>query len=182
MYCIFDEARKELMKNEGIPIGLGVYIPKHAKLTDVDNAIAKGIEEGKAFKADSIAALAEQIGVPPQKLQDTVEAYNNHCDSGHDGEFAKAPQYLHKIQQKNFYAVTSSFRVFTTMGGVKINHNTEVLDREDRVIKGLYAGGNCAGGMYGSDYSILTCGGALGFAVYSGLTAGAKSVEYIKSH
>jgi hypothetical protein len=36
-----------------------------------------------------------------------------------------------------------------TLGGIKINERTEVLDRNDRVIPGLYAAGNDAGGLYG---------------------------------
>ncbi len=130
--------------------------------------------------AESIPDLAVKLGIPPEQLALTIETYNSHCLQNHDGEFAKAPEYLNKIEKKNFYAVTSSFRVFTTLGGLQIDRHTRVLNRDGEIIEGLYAGGNCSGGMYGSDYSILTCGGALGYAVYSGLTAGKNSAEYIK--
>jgi predicted oxidoreductase len=35
-----------------------------------------------------------------------------------------------------------------TLGGIKINEKTEALDRNDKVIPGLYAVGNDAGGTF----------------------------------
>lgn len=40
------------------------------------------------------------------------------------------------------------------MGGIKINHHTEVIDSGYNVIPGLFAGGFDAGGMYGDSYSM----------------------------
>lgn len=37
------------------------------------------------------------------------------------------------------------------MGGVKINTNTEVLDKENQPISGLYAAGEVTGGLHGDN-------------------------------
>ena len=37
------------------------------------------------------------------------------------------------------------------MGGVKINTNAEVLDKDNKVIPGLYAAGEVTGGVHGGN-------------------------------
>ena len=59
------------------------------------------------------------------------------------------------------------------------NALTEALNKNHEVIPGLYAIGNCAGGMYGASYDVSTTGGALGFAVNSGRIAGENVLEYL---
>ena len=50
-----------------------------------------------------------------------------------------------------------------TLGGIKINHRTNLI-REGKVIPGLYAVGLDAGGMYGTDgYNSMVPGSTLGF-------------------
>jgi succinate dehydrogenase/fumarate reductase flavoprotein subunit len=39
-----------------------------------------------------------------------------------------------------------------TFGGPKINGNAQVITLEDKPIKGLYAAGNAAGGLFFGDY------------------------------
>jgi len=87
---------------------------------------------------------------------------------------------MNPLEHKPFYAVRSSYHIFTTFGGIKVNYKTEVLDGHDEVIPGLFAVGNCAGGLYANDYDIFSPGGALGFAVNSGRIAGDVSAEYVK--
>jgi succinate dehydrogenase/fumarate reductase flavoprotein subunit len=36
------------------------------------------------------------------------------------------------------------------MGGVAINENAQVLDKDGKVIEGLYAAGEVVGGLYGA--------------------------------
>jgi fumarate reductase flavoprotein subunit len=67
-----------------------------------------------------------------------------------------------------------------TLGGIKINHKTEVVDKKDKIIPGLYAVGFDAGGMWGDSYSIRDSSGAsAGFAVNSGRIAGRNALKYI---
>jgi fumarate reductase flavoprotein subunit len=64
--------------------------------------------------------------------------------------------------------------------GIRINHKTEVLDRNNKVAAGLYAIGNDAGCMYGDTYDLLLSPGfAFGFAVNSGCIAGEAALRGI---
>jgi fumarate reductase flavoprotein subunit len=68
------------------------------------------------------------------------------------------------------------------MGGIKINHKTEVIDKKSNVIPGLYAVGYDAGGMYGDSYhGKVASGSSVGFAFNSGRIAGRNAVQYLKT-
>ena len=67
-----------------------------------------------------------------------------------------------------------------TMGGIKINEKTEVIDKKDAVIPGLYATGFDAGGMYGDSYAIKAASGlSSAFATNTGRIAGKNALVYI---
>jgi fumarate reductase flavoprotein subunit len=124
--------------------------------------------------------LAIQIDVDPSILQSTIDEYNRFCEQGHDELFAKAPHFLRPICGPRFYAVRTETVFLGTLGGIKINHNAEVLDTSNLVIPGLYAGGFDAGGMYGDSYSIkCSTGLCSSFAVNSGRLAGKSAIRYL---
>ena len=50
-----------------------------------------------------------------------------------------------------YYAIKVTAGVHHTMGGVKINTSTEVLNEQDAVIPGLYAAGEVTGGVHGAN-------------------------------
>src|SRR4030043_36029 len=133
------------------------------------------------FEANSIEELATKIGVKPEALKTTLDEYNGFCEKGHDDLFAKDAKYLRALKGPKFYAV-KCWRVFlSTIGGIKINHNMEVVDKEEKPIPGLYAGGMDVGGVYGDSYDVYATGGALGFAFNSGRIAGRNALKYISS-
>jgi fumarate reductase flavoprotein subunit len=179
MFHIFDETTKNYMKENGIDSGMGMYVPTTTKLEDIDADIKRGIDDGEVFVADTIEGLGAKIDVNVEALMGTIDEYNTFCDQGHDDLFAKDPKFLHPVRTPRFYAVRG-FPSFTgTLGGIKINHKTEVLNNEFEVIPGLYAAGNCAGGMYGDSYDSASAGTALGFAINSGRMAGESALAYI---
>lgn len=180
MYTIFDENSKRILVEHGTEVSLGVYVPVTTKLDRLKAELEKGIAEGKAFKENSLDTLAKKIDVNPKTLHKTVHEINKAFEVNEDNIFAKNHKYLHPVKKEPFYAVKCTFHIFTTLGGIKINSNTEVLDKDLKVIPGLYAVGNAAGGMYGWDYDIYTTGGALGFAVNSGRIAAENALANIK--
>jgi fumarate reductase flavoprotein subunit len=179
MYTIFDEDTKQKLIAEGGDACLGIFVPATTKLEQLDQLIEKGIPENKAFIADSLDDLAKKIGVNKDKLKAAAAEINQAAEQNKDIVFGKDSRYLFPIKKGKFYAVKSTFQVFTTLGGVKINHKTEVLNETLNVMPGLYAIGNCAGGMYAWEYEVFTTGGALGFAVNSGRIAGENCLEYL---
>ena len=100
--------------------------------------------------------------------------------SRHDELFAKDPKYLRPIKVPKFYAIRARTIFLGTLGGIKINHKMEVIDKKYKVIPGLYAAGYDAGGMYGDGYSIGDSSGlSSAFAINSGRIAGESALKYL---
>ena len=123
--------------------------------------------------------MSNKIGAKNDVLKNTVNEYNRFCEKGHDDFFAKNPKYLQPVKEPKFYALRVHLRFWGTLGGIKINEKTEVLNNEDEVIPGLYAVGNDAGGLWGDTEDLLLPGEALGFALNSGRIAGKNALNYI---
>lgn len=108
------------------------------------------VDTGKAFAADTIEELAEMIDVDPATLRKTIDDYNAMVDAGVDHEFGKK-QFGNKIDKAPYYACPRVPTVHHTMGGVEINTNTEVINKDGNVIPGLYAAGEVTGGIHGTN-------------------------------
>ena len=183
-YSLFDMSTIWRLMERGIDKAMTMDFPPGTPLNVLDKEID---EEAKTrpedvFKADSIKELAKQINIDPETLQNTVDEYNSFAKQGHDQLFSKNPKYLFPLTEGPYYAVRAQTVFLGTMGGIKINHRTEVLDNDDNMIPGLYAGGFDAGGMYGDSYGIrYSTGLASGFAVNSGRLAGKNALKYLSS-
>jgi len=181
-YSIFDESIKVHVIEKGIDRGVGMDNPPGTRPVDFDKELKAAVEKGSTdvFVADSIEELARKIGVNPTVLKATVDEYNGFCEKGHDDLFAKDPRYLRPLKGPKFYAVKARTVFLGTLGGIKINHNMEVVDKKGKAIPGLYAVGFDAGGMWGDSYSIRDSSGAsAGFATNSGRIAGRNALKYI---
>jgi fumarate reductase flavoprotein subunit len=184
LFNLFDQASRKHMEEEGIKAGLGMLSGKGTKIPDVLAALQMSIDEDEAWVADSIEDLSGKMGVDSRRLRATVDEYNASCDAGRDGLFAKDPRYLEPVRIPPFYAVKGHPTHVGTLGGIKINHKTEVIRENSEtgldVIPGLYAAGNVAGGMYGDTYDAShTIGLTSAFAVISGRIAGTSALEYL---
>jgi len=183
-YSLFDDSIKQLILDKGIERGVGEdYLPGTRPLSfdkEFDAALERGTTE--LFAASSVEELASKIGIDPAVLRATVDEYNASCRKGHDDLFAKNPKYLRPLKGPRFYAVKARTICLGSLGGIKINHHMEVLDKTGRVIPGLYAGGFDAGGMYGDSYSIHDSSGlSSAFAANSGRIAGKRILSYLSS-
>jgi fumarate reductase flavoprotein subunit len=123
--------------------------------------------------------IAGWIGADPSVLKNTVDEYNTFCDQGRDGLFAKDPRSLYPLRIPPFYAVKFRPLMVDTIGPVRIDERMEVLDKQDRPIPGLYAGGVITSGWQGNDYRLF--GSALGYSLNSGRIAGENAVKYLSS-
>jgi fumarate reductase flavoprotein subunit len=180
MFVVFDESTKESLIEEGTMFGLGEVFPPTTKLDRLEDDLNRGLKEGKVFMADTPEALAQSFGADGRVLKETVDEYNRCCDGRYDHVFAKNPKYLLPVRDPKFYAIRCGVFLMSTVGGIKVNHRTEVLNKQNGVIRGLYAAGNCAGGIYGDSYDVTnSTGGALSFAVNSGRIAGESALAYI---
>ncbi len=135
------------------------------------NALVKA---GKIFRADTIEALARQISVDPKTLRATVEKWNDMCRRQvPDTDFGRpscAPNVT--LYEGPYYAEPRTPSVHHTMGGVRIDTASHVLDKEGKPIPGLYAAGEVTGGIHGTN---RVGGNAIPDALGRGNLAGARA-------
>ena len=182
-FCLFDDTIKKHFIEKGVFRGMGTVVPPGCKLHDLNEQLEHflSLNSKEFFGADSIEELALKMEVDPQVLKTTVEQYNAFCAQRYDAEFAKDPEYLIPLNGPRFYAAKARTCFLGTMGGVKINHRTEVVDQYGSPIAGLYAVGLDAGGLHAESYSMRdTSGIASAFAVISGRVAGENAAKYLK--
>ncbi|MBT7371867.1 MAG: FAD-binding protein, partial [Gammaproteobacteria bacterium] len=139
-------------------------------------------------KADTLAELAEQLGIDPAGLEQTVESFNRHAEQGEDPEWHRGASAfdlqtagddsrglvnpcLGPVIEPPFYGAAMWPSVLGTKGGLRINGNGQVRNVWGDSIAGLYATGNCTGSIMGAGYP----GG--GSTIASGMT-----VSYIAAN
>lgn len=182
VFRIFDESTKQDWVENGADVGVGMfYLPPRTRLTRLDAEIQAAIEKKSpyVFVADSLQELADQMGIDSAVLAKTVVEYNSFCDQGQDAQFAKDRAFLRPVRTPKFYAFKCYLDFIGTLGGIKINEKTEVLDRNDQIIPGLYAVGNDAAGLYGDSYDVVSSGATSAFAINSGRIAGENALKLI---
>lgn len=143
---VYREARLTVLHQKGIYRWWGICDSKGA-----NKVYLKGALEAKsALPAESLAQLAEIIKVPAANLVATVERYNKFVDQGNDEDFGMFKKALkQKIEAGPFYAMPKTYYRHHSLGGVRINVNSQVLDRYDRVIPRLYSAGEITGNLHG---------------------------------
>ncbi len=181
-FSIFDDSVIERLLDKGVDRGVAVENPPGTRpvnvRAEIDAALGRGSTD--VFAADSLEELAKKIDIEPDTLMATVEEYNRFCDKGHDELFAKNPDYLWPIKVPKFYAVKVRTVFLGTLGGIKINEKTEVIDKKGNIIPGLYAVGYDAAGMWGDSYCFRAASGSSsGFAANSGRIAGKNALKYM---
>ena len=182
-FCLFDDTIKKHFIEKGVFRGMGTVVHPGCKLHDLNEQLEHflSLNSKEFFGANSLEALAIKMEVDPQVLKTTVEQYNTFCAQRWDAEFAKDPEYLIPLNGPRFYAAKARTCFLGTMGGVKINYRTEVVDQYGSPIAGLYAVGLDAGGLHAESYSMRdTSGIASAFAVISGRVAGENAAKYVK--
>jgi len=181
-YSLFDDSIREYYTKHGIHRNVGWKNAPGTKPAGFDEELSNALEKGtnEAYAADSVEDLAAKMGVEPAVLKATVDEYNGFCEKGHDDLFAKDPRYLRPLKGPKYYAAKARTIFLVTLGGIKVNHRMEVVDKKEKVIPGLYAGGMDAGGMWGDSYPIqVATGASSAFAINSGRIAARSALRYI---
>ncbi|MBC5628297.1 flavocytochrome c [Clostridium sp. NSJ-6] len=151
------------------------YIVFDQKVRDGLSAIEKYISAGIIYEADTIEGLAEQIGVDATALKATMDTYAGYQAAGNDAEFGRESME-EPLTTAKYYAGLCAPAVHHTMGGVKINTNTEVLKEDGSSIPGLFAAGEVTGGVHGAN---RLGGNAVTDIVVFGRIAGENAAKYV---
>lgn len=120
------------------------------KMVDASSVIQGYITKGYTFTGETYEELAEAIGVDPAALAETMSDWNACVEAKSDPEFGRT-SFASPLDTAPYYAVKVTAGVHHTMGGVKINSDTEVLKEDGSVIPGLFAAGEVTGGVHGAN-------------------------------
>lgn len=110
------------------------------------------LKQKKAFKADTLDELAKKLGMNPDNLERTVAKWNEFCKTQKGDEFGRMScEEGNRLPGGPYYASVMTPSVHHTMGGVTIDEDTRVLDKNGKPIRGLYAAGEITGGIHGTN-------------------------------
>lgn len=133
-----------------------------------------------AGTGETVAELAEEIGLPADELTHTIEAYNKNAAEGKDPLFHKSDEYLEPIKAPFVALDCTAGRgcmiPYFTLGGLETKPTGEVLTPDGREIKGLYAAGRTSCGVPRSAKGYAS-GMSVGDATFFGRLAGKKVAE-----
>ena len=159
--------------------GSYAWLIVNQKMFDDSTVIQKYVDQGYMIKADDVASLAKLIGTDEATLKTTLDTWNSAIENNNDAEFNRKglDTMAYNITEPPYYAVKIAPGIHHTMGGIKINTSTQVIDTKGNVIPGLYAAGEVTGGVHGGN---RLGGNAVADIVVFGRIAGQQASEYAK--
>ncbi|WP_350343151.1 flavocytochrome c [Proteinivorax tanatarense] len=101
-------------------------------------------------KADTIEEAAEFFGIEVETLKKTIEKYNGFAEQGQDEDFQRRGSLV-ALEEGPYYIQKVVPAIHHTMGGLKINGDTQVISTDGEWIEGLYAAGELTGGIHGKN-------------------------------
>lgn len=122
-------------------------------------------------KADTLEELADQLGFEgdaKEAFLATIEQYNDLYDAQEDSQYGKEAYRLSAIRTAPFYGCWFGSSLLTTLDGLRINANLEVLDASQQPIPGLYAVGDASGSFFSTNYPEYIVGVAAGRSTVEG--------------
>lgn len=159
-----EAARAVLAQPEGT-----AFVIFDARIADVARQFEdfKQAEATGAVKtADTLAALAKALGLPPAELTQTVQ------DLPVDGTDTFGRDFEGPALSPPFFGVQVTGALFHTQGGLRVDEHARVLHNDGGVFENLYAGGGAACGVSGRGDSGYLSGNGLLAAVVLGRIAG----------
>lgn len=111
---------------------------------------AKAMKRGVVRRFESVEALADGFDMPSDALVATLERFARAVEQGEDPEFAKPILEGAAPPAPPFYAMRLWPKVHFTMGGIRIDKETRMLNLDGAVIPGLFAAGEVVGGTHGA--------------------------------
>ena len=143
-------------------------------MADASSVIQGYIKKGYTVTGATYEELGKAMGVDAAAFAETMEKWNGCVEAKNDPDFGRT-SFANPLNTAPYYAVKVNAGVHHTMGGLKINANTEVLNEKGEVIPGLFAAGEVTGGVHGANR--LGGNAVADFTVF-GRIAGAAASDY----
>ncbi len=186
MWTIFDDQ----WRDDDIEVKLGGTVCRRMTTKKIPFVLPMNTKEateamikaGIILKADTIDELASKmlkagpaLGIGSdldlEKFKATFDRYNQLMKVGRDEDFGKDPQKLVVLNKPPYYACRTTMGILVAQGGPYVTDNFQVIDKQNKLIPGLYACGNVAGGFNSYEFSMDADIGSLGRCVVSGYIA-----------
>lgn len=106
----------------------------------------------KALKADTLEELAELMEVPVDAFVASIERWNAMAAAGKDEDFGFPGDMMMTIDTPPYYATKEFADGLCTAGGLLVDTECRVLDKNRTPIEGLFAAGVVSGGMFYNTY------------------------------
>ena len=156
---IFDERLHELMK----------------EFEDYNNAI----EANAIIKADNAAELSALTGINKESLDKTIKEVEEMVEGKRKDSFGRDFTIKPKLESP-YYTVKVTGALFHTQGGLVVNKNAQVMDKNKDPLPNLFAGGGSARGISGpSDWGYIAGNGLLTATTF-GRLAGVSATNLVK--
>jgi len=164
---VFDSKWETELPKMGV--GLGTFY-------EANDMIRAQVEE-MTVKADTIEKLARKMEVPVATFKATIDRYNELARLGRDLDYGKRPDRLTTVDKPPFYAGIIEQHILVVLGGLITNTRFQPLDKNRKVIPGLYLAGNTVGNRFAVDYPTMCAGLSHGFAWMTGRLAGLSAAS-----
>lgn len=159
--------------------------------------LRRHLESGYLHTGNTVAELAVSIGVDPAGLESTVRRFNGFAATGVDEDFGRGDLLFGRVAgdpahgpnptvgpvaKSPFYAIAVLPSPLATSYGISTDAHAQVRAERGGIIPGLYAAGNDAASMMGSEYpgAGVQVGSAMTFgwvAAHLALDSVAESTE-----
>lgn len=124
------------------------------------------------YTGNTVAELAEALGVDAAGLEETINSFNSYVDAGYDQEFRRTAGELAKLTAP-YVAVPLVPCEIITYGGIARNAEAEVIRADGTSIPGLYVAGEASANSAYMGFTLSNC-----FAW--GRIAGGNAAAYAK--
>lgn len=134
----------------------------------IDAVFERYFDLGVLVKADTLEELADKLQLPQEAFLEQVKRYNELYEAQVDEDYGKEAYRLSAISQAPFYGFWCGGALLTTLDGLQINADMQVLDSNREVIEGLYAAGDTSGSLFSGNYPEYLVGCACGRTITEG--------------
>ena len=177
--CFIDEVgtRDVVSAAEIAQPGSFSWLVVDQKMVDASSVIQGYIKKGFMLSGDTYEALAEALGIPADAFAATMETWNGYVNEKNDPDFGRT-SFANPLDTAPYYAVKVTAGIHHTMGGLKIDPESHVINTNGEIIPGLFAAGEVTGGVHGAN---RLGGNAVADFVVFGRIAGTQAAAYAQA-
>lgn len=125
------------------------------------------LEKGWIMRGETVADIAEAIGISAEKLQASIDKYNADCAAGVDA-FGRNPEKMAPLGDGPYYAIELAPSIIYTIGGLTTDEYGRTLTWRNEPIPRLYSAGNIGNVVtYMQPIAVNGCWGQAGVAISS---------------